>query len=148
MSDKARIDKGMAMFKKVFAGQVPLPKRTAGNTFFLHSITSLMCDIWGRNAMSIRDRRLIILGALAGQGADPALFDIHMRAALVNKELTERDMSEICLTLVPYAGYPRASAAYTVLQKYLAARASVKSPAPRPKSPKHRPRRAADLMSQ
>ncbi|RDI65969.1 carboxymuconolactone decarboxylase family protein [Nocardia pseudobrasiliensis] len=65
----------------------------------------LFADIWSRPGLSIRDRRLLLLGALSAQG----LFDIaeiQIGAALHNEELTEDQLREIALFLCHYIGWP------------------------------------------
>ncbi|MFQ6327177.1 MULTISPECIES: carboxymuconolactone decarboxylase family protein [unclassified Nocardia] len=65
----------------------------------------LFADIWSRPALTVRDRRLILLGALTAQGAiDTA--GIQIGAALRNAELTEEQLHEIALFLCHYVGWP------------------------------------------
>ena len=65
----------------------------------------LFAEIWSRPGLTIRDRRLILLGALAAQGAmDTA--GIQIGAALRNAELTEAQLHEIALFLCYYVGWP------------------------------------------
>ncbi|NNH73324.1 carboxymuconolactone decarboxylase family protein [Nocardia uniformis] len=65
----------------------------------------LFADIWSRPGLSIRDRRLLLIGALTAQG----LFDIaeiQIGAALRNEELDEEQLREIALFLCHYVGWP------------------------------------------
>lgn len=65
----------------------------------------LFADIWSRPELSVRDRRLLLLGALTAQG----LFDvagIQIGAALKNGELDETALREISLFLCHYVGWP------------------------------------------
>ncbi|WP_306364410.1 carboxymuconolactone decarboxylase family protein [Nocardia sp. CC227C] len=65
----------------------------------------LFADIWSRPGLSIRDRRLLLLGALTAQG----LFDIaeiQLGAALRNEELDAEQLREIALFLCHYVGWP------------------------------------------
>ncbi|MGF6888449.1 4-carboxymuconolactone decarboxylase [Nocardia sp. GAS34] len=65
----------------------------------------LFAGIWSRPGLSLRDRRLLLLGALTAQG----LFDIaeiQIGAALGNEELTEEQLHEIALFLCHYVGWP------------------------------------------
>ncbi|WP_280497576.1 carboxymuconolactone decarboxylase family protein [Nocardia asiatica] len=65
----------------------------------------LFADIWSRPGLTIRDRRLLLLGALAAQGAiDTA--GIQIGAALRNGELTEDQLHEIAVFLCHYVGWP------------------------------------------
>ncbi|MET7773796.1 carboxymuconolactone decarboxylase family protein [Nocardia sp. NPDC005366] len=65
----------------------------------------LFADIWSRPGLSLRDRRLVLLGVLTAQG----LMDtagIQIGAALRNQELTEAELHEIALFLCHYVGWP------------------------------------------
>ncbi|MFQ6391941.1 carboxymuconolactone decarboxylase family protein [Nocardia sp. KC 131] len=72
---------------------------------FAATADHLFADIWSRPALTVRDRRLILLGALTAQGAiDTA--GIQIGAALRNEELTEEQLHEIALFLCHYVGWP------------------------------------------
>ncbi|GAB4582529.1 carboxymuconolactone decarboxylase family protein [Nocardia sp. IFM 10818] len=79
----------------------------------------LFADIWSRPGLSIRDRRLLLLGALTAQG----LFDIaeiQIGAALRNDELDEEQLREIALFLCHYAGWPAGTKLDGVIGKVIA----------------------------
>ncbi|MEV6772575.1 carboxymuconolactone decarboxylase family protein [Nocardia sp. NPDC051030] len=79
----------------------------------------LFADIWSRPGLSIRDRRLLLLGALTAQG----LFDIaeiQVGAALRNEELDEEQLREIALFLCHYAGWPAGTKLDGVVGKVIA----------------------------
>ena len=59
--------------------------------------------LWGNPAMSIRDKRLMVLGATAMLGRQD-LVEIQMTGALVNKEFTDEQLDFIPLFLLFYAG--------------------------------------------
>ncbi|WP_040701690.1 carboxymuconolactone decarboxylase family protein [Nocardia vinacea] len=64
----------------------------------------LFAEIWSRPALTVRDRRLLLLGALSAQG----LFDvaeIQLGAALRNGELAEEQLREVALFLCHYIGW-------------------------------------------
>ena len=62
-------------------------------------------EVWTREGLSIRDRRLLLLGALPGSGqADVA--ELQAGAALGNGELTPEQLDEIALFLCYYVGWP------------------------------------------
>ncbi|MGW6424895.1 carboxymuconolactone decarboxylase family protein [Nocardia sp. NPDC055053] len=72
----------------------------------LFAITAdhLFAEIWSRPGLTIRDRRLLLLGALSAQG----LFDvaeIQLGAALRNDELDEAQLREIAVFLSHYIGW-------------------------------------------
>lgn len=72
---------------------------------FAATADHLFADIWSRPALTIRDRRLLLLGALTAQG----LFDvaeIQIDAALRKEELTAEQLREVALFLCHYVGWP------------------------------------------
>ena len=77
-------------------------------------------EIWTREELSIRDRRLILFGAIGALG-EKDTFAIQARAALKNEELTPDQLREIIITLANYAGYPRAAGLIGVAEQAIAA---------------------------
>jgi 4-carboxymuconolactone decarboxylase len=73
--------------------------------FFRYTADHLFADIWTRPGLSIRDRRLILLGLLAGNGS-PDVFGIQADAAYRNAELDDEALREIVVFLSHYAGWP------------------------------------------
>lgn len=64
----------------------------------------LFAEIWSRPGLTVRDRRLLLLGALSARG----LFDvaeIQLGAALRNGELAEEQLREVALFLCHYIGW-------------------------------------------
>jgi 4-carboxymuconolactone decarboxylase len=97
-----------------------MPDKFDEHGFIGYSLRTLFGDIYARGGLSLRDRRLVILGALAGLGADPSLFEIHLRSALGNRELNAEELREVIMTILPYAGYPRTSPLYALTEKCIA----------------------------
>src|SRR3546814_20992705 len=71
----------------------------------LYTADHLFGEIWNREGLSFRDRRLLLIGLLVGRGLHDVI-DIQMEAALKNEELTESALREIVLLLAPYPGWP------------------------------------------
>ncbi|MFI7528587.1 carboxymuconolactone decarboxylase family protein [Nocardia salmonicida] len=65
----------------------------------------LFADIWSRPALTVRERRLLLLGALTAQG-NFDIAEIQIGAALRNGELSEVQLREIALFLCHYVGWP------------------------------------------
>jgi len=74
--------------------------------FYGITVEHLFAEIWTRPGLSNRDRRLLLIGALAGSGQEDVL-DIQLPAALGNDELTPDDLREIAIFLTHYLGWPR-----------------------------------------
>ncbi|MEU6741751.1 carboxymuconolactone decarboxylase family protein [Streptosporangium sandarakinum] len=76
--------------------------------FFGMTVEHLFGEVWSREGLSMRDRRLLLLGLLVGQGMDD-LVEIQLDAALRTGELTPDELREIVIFLTHYAGWPRGS---------------------------------------
>ena len=64
-------------------------------------------EVYSRPGLSLRDRELITLGALAALGNARPQLKVHLHAAL-NVGLTEDEIRELMLHISVYAGYPAA----------------------------------------
>jgi 4-carboxymuconolactone decarboxylase len=73
--------------------------------FFRYTADHLFADIWSRPGLSDRDRRLLLIGLLAGTGAHDVLT-IQVPAALASGDLDETALREIVVFLSHYAGWP------------------------------------------
>lgn len=107
MGDAERRARGAEMLKKVYAGDVVVPPEGA-SAFADLMLEQVFAEVWTRPALSIRERRLLIMGAIAALG-ESMTWKIQVRAALKNGELTAEQAREALLQLVQYVGYPRAA---------------------------------------
>lgn len=107
MGEQGRRDRGVEMIRKVYAGDVAVPPEGASDFADL-MLEQLFAEVWTREALSIRDRRLLIMGVIGALG-ERDTWKIQVRAALKNGELTEAQVRELVITLAQYAGYPRAA---------------------------------------
>ncbi len=107
MSDPKRRERGVEMMKKVYAGDVVTPPPGV-MPFSDLMLEQLFAEVWTREELSVRDRRLIILGIIAALG-EKDTFQIQVRAAVKNGELTPTQVREVLITVANYAGYPRAA---------------------------------------
>lgn len=73
--------------------------------FFAVTVDHLFGDIWTRPGLTMRDRRLLVLGALAAQG-QVDLAEVQVNAALGNGELDAVQLREAALFLTHYVGWP------------------------------------------
>jgi 4-carboxymuconolactone decarboxylase len=76
--------------------------------FFRYTADHLFADIWNRPGLSDRDRRLLLIGLLAGTNQHDVLT-IQIPAALAAGELDEQQLREIVILLCHYAGWPSGS---------------------------------------
>ena len=115
MTDDERRERGERAFAAVYGGVVELPPAAERDAFLETMLGQLFAEVWSRDVLSIRDRRLLIMGAIAALG-ERDLFGIQARAALAKGELTREQIDEAVLTLVQYVGYPRASGLRAVVK--------------------------------
>jgi 4-carboxymuconolactone decarboxylase len=127
MSDSTRRERGVAMLKKVYAGDVVTPP--AGVMPFSDlMLEQLFAEVWSReDVLTIRDRRLVLMGIIAALG-ERDTFQIQARAAVKNGELTPAQVREIVITVANYAGYPRAAGLVTAVEQTLAQLAKEAAP--------------------
>src|SRR3546814_14748837 len=81
------------------------PMGELSGDFLGYTADHLFGEIWNREGLSFRDRRLLLIGLLVGRGLHDVI-DIQMEAALKNEELTESDLRESVILLAHYAGWP------------------------------------------
>lgn len=121
MSEENRRAAGEAMFERVYGAVVPVPPPEKRDTFVNSTIDHLFGEIWTRDVLDIRSRRLLILGAVLALG-EVGIQEVQLRAALANGELTSDEAREILVFMVNYIGYPRASSFQQVLNRVLSDR--------------------------
>jgi 4-carboxymuconolactone decarboxylase len=105
------------MIKEVYAGDVVVPPE--GNVFTDVMLEQVFAEVWSRDVLSIRDRRLLLLGIIAEKG-EPMTFGIQAKAALKRGELEADELRELLLMIAQYAGYPRAAALVGIVEQKIA----------------------------
>lgn len=106
-NEPSDFERGAAMLRRVYAGDVvDVPE---GDVPFNDvMLRTLFAQVWDRDVLDVRSRRLLIMGVIAAGGlAD--VWRILARAALRNRELTADELRETLIMLAPYAGYPNVS---------------------------------------
>ncbi len=117
--EDGRRARGRQFFDEVYGGIVPYPDKDRQGDFLFNTIDHLFAEVWSRPGMSIRDRRLVLIGIIAAQ-AEVETLEIQLRAALHKGELTTEDVREIVVLLPYYIGYPRSSRILLMSQRLLA----------------------------
>ena len=103
-SEQSDYERGAAMMREVYAGDiVELPQGTMAFTDVM--LESLFAKVWPRDVLSIRDRRLLLMGVIAAQGKTE-VWGIQAKASLKRGELSPDELRETLIMLAPYAGYP------------------------------------------
>lgn len=87
--------------------------------FFAYTADHLFADIWNRPGLTDRDRRLLLIGLLAGSHQHDVLT-IQIPAALAAGELDEHQLREIVILLCHYAGWPSGSRVNQIVEEAIA----------------------------
>ncbi|MEZ5166699.1 MAG: carboxymuconolactone decarboxylase family protein [Acidimicrobiales bacterium] len=109
---------GAAALDDVYQGLVPvIPK---GYMDFADIMTEdTFGGVWTREALDIRDRRLIVMGVIAAIGG-PSTWKIQCKAGLRRGDFTEAQVREVLIQATPYVGYPRAAEFVGVTEEAIA----------------------------
>jgi 4-carboxymuconolactone decarboxylase len=96
--------KGLEKMNEVYGWEMPdMP-----GEFFALTVDHLFGSIWTRPGLSMRDRRMILLGVLAAQGQEE-LMEVQANAILHNDEMTREELREIAIFVTHYVGFPLGS---------------------------------------
>lgn len=109
--------KGLEKMKEVYGWELPDIDRG----FFNLTVEHLFGTIWTRPELSMRDRRLLTLSAVATQGLSDVV-EIQAASALNNGELTEDELREIAIFLTHYIGWPKGQKIDAIVEKVIAKR--------------------------
>jgi len=117
MTEKSRRDIGIETIKDVYAGDVVAPAE--GYAFTDVMLEQLFAELWTRDTLAMRDKRILLLGIIAEKG-EPTTFKIQIKASLKRGELTPDEARELLLFIAQYAGYPRAAALIGPIEEAIA----------------------------
>jgi len=96
--------KGLEKMNEVYAWEMPdMP-----GEFFALTVDHLFGTIWTRPGLSMRDRRMMLLGVLAALNQEE-LIEVQINAVLQNEELTREELREVAIFLTHYVGFPLGS---------------------------------------
>ena len=102
--DEAQWQKGLEVFDKVYGpgmSAMTLPFRDSA--FNQEIVGNQFANLWASETFSMREKRLMVLGATAMLGR-PDLVEIQMNGALINGEFTDEELDFLPLFLLFYAG--------------------------------------------
>jgi 4-carboxymuconolactone decarboxylase len=86
---------------------------------FAEEAVNAAAGAWRDDALSLRDRSLVVVAALVVQGGVEDRLRGHVRWA-VEHGATREELEAVCSLLAVYAGYPRASVGLEVVRDELA----------------------------
>ncbi len=127
MTDNGRRQRGLEMMARVYGWDV----QDGPGDFFGLTVEHLFGEIWTRPGLTMRERRLLLIGLLVGQGAHD-VAEIQLGAALRNAELSPDQLREIVIFLTHYAGWPSGAKLSMQAEKLIAAHAKAGPQEPPP----------------
>jgi 4-carboxymuconolactone decarboxylase len=121
MSDsKERRARGAKMLGEVYKGILSAdPEKPTGDAFFDLMLENLFGEIWARDVLPVRDRRLLLMGAIAAQAMSD-VYEIQCLASLNTEQLTPEQLREIPILMTQYIGYPKTTALRAATEKAIA----------------------------
>ena len=117
MSEKTRRQRGEEMIREVYAGDVVVPPE--GYVFTDIMLEQLFAELWTRDTLSMRDKRILLIGIIAEKG-ETTTFRIQVKAALKRGEIKPDEARELLLFIAQYAGYPRAASMLGPMEEAIA----------------------------
>ena len=131
--DKTAFERGAEMLRKVYAGDVvDIPEGTF--PFNDVMLRSLFAEVWDRDVLDLRSRRLLLMGVIAANGQLDT-WKIQARASLRNRELTPDELRETLIMLAPYAGYPNVAGLVLACEEVIGTWVKDGEPGPAGESP-------------
>jgi 4-carboxymuconolactone decarboxylase len=106
--------RGLQKMREVYGWDIPVVE----GDFVELTVDHLFAEIWSRDVLSIRDRRLLLIGLLVGSGLDD-VAELQLESALKLKEATPEELREIVVFLAHYAGWPRAAKLNSIVEKLI-----------------------------
>jgi 4-carboxymuconolactone decarboxylase len=91
MNDKERRELGEKTIQDVYAGDVVVPPE--GYAFTDIMLKQLFAELWTRDTLSMRDKRILLLGIIAEKG-EPTTFKIQIKASLKRGEINPEEARE------------------------------------------------------
>ncbi len=87
--------------------------------FFGYTVEHLFGDIWEREGLSLRDRRLLLIGLMVAEGLDGTL-GIQLDSSLAKGDLSAEDLREVVIFLSHYAGWPKGAGLNSMVETSIA----------------------------
>jgi 4-carboxymuconolactone decarboxylase len=109
------IPAGLAKMNEVYGWDSP----DYPGEFFRITRDHLFGEIWTRPGLDTKQRRLMLIGLMAGRGLNDVL-EIQLDAAYRLGELDAEQLREIVIFLAHYAGWPTAAGLTAIVEKLIA----------------------------
>lgn len=109
--EEARMQRGHEMLDLIYGEGSSAIMSSAKGAYIEETVGHLFGEVWSRPHLSLRDRRLLVLGATAALGRKD-LVEIQVRGALAAGEFTDAELDEAALMLAFYIGWGNGSATW------------------------------------
>ena len=119
MTDDDQRERGLDVMRQVYGWDV----KDGPGEFFGLTVDHLFAEIWTRPGLSTRDRRLMLIGLLAGRGLHD-VAEIQFDAALRTGDLDGEQLRETAIFLAHYAGWPTGARLSMDVEKIIARHAA------------------------
>lgn len=106
---------GLAKMNEVYGWNAP----DYPGEFFRITRDHLFGEIWTRPGLDTKQRRMMLIGLMAGRGLNDTL-EIQLDSALRLGELDAEQLREIVIFLAHYAGWPTAAGLTAIVEKLIA----------------------------
>jgi 4-carboxymuconolactone decarboxylase len=111
---------GIAKMQEVYGFSID-PANVPG-PYAAMTVDHLFGAVWTREALGVRDRRLLTIGVLAALGKSD-LLEIQFNSALERDEFSVEQLREVVLHLTHYIGWPLSTGMNQVAEQVIARRA-------------------------
>jgi 4-carboxymuconolactone decarboxylase len=111
----AQRERGLEMMNRVYGWTMP----NVPGDFFGLTADHVFGEIWSRPGLTIEQRRLLLIGALAALGK-PDVLQIQLDSAHRLGELDDQALREIVIFLAHYLGWPVAAGLNSQVEKLIA----------------------------
>ncbi len=119
---KSAYQRGSEILTEIYAGDV-IAMPEGAMAFNDVMVKTLFAEVWGgRDVLSVRDRRLLIMGVIAARGQTD-VWKVQAKAALKRGELDPDELRETLIMLAPYAGYPSVAPLVVACEEVIAEQA-------------------------
>ena len=113
--EDARRARGKELMQQVYGWEID----NVEGPFVEATVDHLFGEVWTQGKLSVRDRRLMLIGMAAGSGLED-VAGLQLDAAVRLGELDADDLRTIVVFLAHYAGWPRAAKLNTEVEKIIA----------------------------
>jgi 4-carboxymuconolactone decarboxylase len=115
MTDDARRATGKANMKAVYGWDIDHVE----GSFVEYTVDHLFGSVWEEGKLTVKERRLLLIGLAAGSGLED-VAGLQLDAAARLGELDADDLRTIVVFLAHYAGWPRAAKLNMEVEKIIA----------------------------